>query len=169
MADSDEREMQAADRYGGLVLQLAWRVLHDPEEARDVYQETFLKYFTALRRGERITYPKAWLSRTAQNEAVERARTRTRRRELLRQKPQLETVEIEQAAERRLLIEKIRQFALDLPEQQRAVFVLRNFQSLPFKEIAQIVGCQVSTARAHEYKAVVKLRYWLSELGGADG
>jgi hypothetical protein len=51
---------------------IAWRVLRNQEEARDIYQETFLRFHTAWSKGEEITHPKAWLCRIALNMACSR-------------------------------------------------------------------------------------------------
>ena len=60
-----------------------------------------------------------------------------------------------------MLLERVRQLAAELPERQREVFVLRNFEGRSFAEIATALGCSAETARANEYQALKKLRAWM--------
>ena len=48
-----------------------------------------------------------------------------------------------------------------LPPQQRAVVVLRNFNRLSFAEIATVVGCSEPTARSHMHHALGSMRRFL--------
>ena len=57
----------AMDRYGPLIMRIIWRITHSEEDARDLFQETFLRLHTVLSRGDRIEHPKAWACRTAMN------------------------------------------------------------------------------------------------------
>ena len=41
---SREQTAAAVADYGDLVLKVAWRILPDAEETKDVFQETFLQY-----------------------------------------------------------------------------------------------------------------------------
>jgi len=153
------------DRYGDLVLQVAWRVLPDADEVKDIYQETFLQYHAVVGRGETIQYPKAWLCRTATNAAFKRQRQR-RRQTLFADDTPLENHPDPKGAkeiEQNLLLDQVRQLSAELPDRQRQVFVLRNFQGMPFAEIAAQLSCTEQTARASEYKALKKIRAWMND------
>lgn len=133
------------DRYGPLVLSMAWRILPDPDEVQDIYQETFLQFHTSTAQGTQIEHPKAWLCRTAMNAALKRQQQRHRQAS----EEAVEQVgdgakEVEQA----LLVQKVRELTADLPERQREVFVLRNFEGLPFAEIGALLQCTEESARA---------------------
>ena len=54
--------------------------------------------------------------------------------------------------------DRVRDLAAELPERQRMVFALRNFEGWPFAEIAARLGCSEESARASEYKALKKIR-----------
>ena len=60
--------------------------------------------------------------------------------------------------ERRLLMDRVRDLAADLPERQRTVFALRNFEGWTFAEIGARLGCSAGSARSSEYKALKKIR-----------
>ena len=67
----------------------------------------------------------------------------------------------DRSAERRLLMNRVRDLAVDLPERQRTVFALRNFEGWTFAEIATRLGCSEGAARSSEYKALKKMRAWM--------
>ncbi|MFZ2014166.1 MAG: sigma-70 family RNA polymerase sigma factor [Nocardioides sp.] len=50
-----------------------------------------------------------------------------------------------------------------LPRQQRAVLVLRFYEDLPDRAIAEILGCGESTVRAHASRALAALRAHLDD------
>lgn len=158
----------AIEQHGRLVFGVIWRLLPDRDEAMDLYQETFLRYHTVVQRGKTIEYPKAWLCRVATNEAFKRLRQRGRQTSLTdgsghdqpaRSNPE---EEIEQS----LLVQRVRILVADLPARQRDVFVLRNYEGLPFAEIADRLGCSETSARASEYKALKKIRARMHRPGG---
>lgn len=157
-----EHTRQAIDLYGPLVLQVVWRILPDAEEVKDIYQDTFLKFHAAVCKGEVIEFPKAWLCRVALRAACKRQRQR-RRLTLFDEGSSDPTAPATDAKEleRQMLLERVRQLAAELPERQREVFVLRNFEGRSFAEIATTLGCSAETARANEYQALKKLRAWM--------
>ena len=148
---------EAVDRYGRLVLKAAYRIVPDSDEAQEVFQETFLRFHAACARGETISHPKAWLCRVAANAAF-KVRRHRRRALLCEGEDAVADARPDKEAERRLLMDRVRDLAAELPERQRMVFALRNFEGLPFAEIAARLGCSEESARASEYKALKKIR-----------
>ena len=51
-----------------------------------------------------------------------------------------------------------RELAAELTEKQRTVFVLREVEGLPSKEVAEVLGCRESTVRNHLFNARKYLR-----------
>lgn len=155
----------AIDRYGSLVMQLVWRIVRDQEHARDIYQETFLRFHTAWMRGEDITHPKAWLCRTALNLAYNQRRQQDRETAYAEQVGWWEQAGSDglEQAEHILLVDQVRRLVGRLPDRQRDVFVLRNFEGLSFSEIGELLDCTPETARANEYQALQKLRVWMHD------
>lgn len=151
---------KAVDDYGRLVLKVAYRIVPNADQAQEIFQETFLRFHTACTRGEVIAYPKAWLCRVATNVAFN---TRRRQRAMLGLEADTAVdANADRDAERRLLMDRVRNLAADLPERQRTVFALRNFEGWTFAEIAAQLGCSADSARSSEYKALKKIRAWMS-------
>ena len=143
-----EESAEAVEHYGRLVLKVAYRIVANADEAQEVFQETFLRFHAACLRGESIAHPKAWLCRVATNAAFEIRRYQQRVPLLGEdQDPPLQG-DADKDAERRLLMDRVRDLAAGLPERQRMVFALRNFEGWPFAEIAARLGCSEASARA---------------------
>ncbi|WP_028799272.1 SigE family RNA polymerase sigma factor [Streptomyces sp. 142MFCol3.1] len=51
-----------------------------------------------------------------------------------------------------------------LPPRQRAAVVLRYYQDLPEKQVAEALGCPVGTARSHASRGVARLRRLLADV-----
>ena len=152
----------AIDRYSDLIAHVAWRIVHDREETRDICQETFLRFCAEGVEGQKIDYPKAWLCRTALNLAIDVARRRNQVQKHLEHPLTADlSVPGREHIDRALLVERVRILALRLPERQREVFLLRNFEDLSYAEIGSLVDCTPETARVNEYHAVQKIRVWL--------
>jgi RNA polymerase sigma-70 factor (ECF subfamily) len=51
-----------------------------------------------------------------------------------------------------------------LPERQKVVFVLRHYEGLMLKEIAEIMNCTEGTVKTHLFRATGKLRDELAQV-----
>ncbi|NNE44298.1 MAG: sigma-70 family RNA polymerase sigma factor [Gemmatimonadetes bacterium] len=169
MSDQEERnlvrEAREGDRdaFGKLVRMhqrrihaLGRRLLGTAEDADDLVQETFLRAWKALERfdAERPLAP--WLVRIATNRAMTLLEVRQRRpvEELEDTVPDPGDLP-DEATERRRLHERVRQHLEGLPEDQRAILVLRATDQLSYREIADTLDIPIGTvmsrlARARE-------------------
>ena len=100
---------KAVDDYGRLVLKVAYRIVPNADQAQEIFQETFLRFHAACTRGEVIAYPKAWLCRVATNVAFN-ARRRQRAMLGINEDTAVEA-DADKDAERRLLMDRVRQLA----------------------------------------------------------
>lgn len=159
---------------------LCYRMLGDRDEADTATQDTFLKAYQALRRADppEIDDPTKWLTRIAVNTCLDRLRSRTWK--FWRNRPTEEDEELilqltptaEPNAEDEvfaLQIEKRLREALEqLSPNQRAVFTLRHFEDRSLEEIAQLLGMQLGTVKAHMARALARLRELLKDLYWPD-
>jgi len=143
------------DRHSQRVYAIACRVTGDPDDARDVAQEVFLKLPGALGGFDHSYRFTTWLYRLTVNLAIDH-----RRKKRVRQTVPLEEIEESIPAstdpdrpdnqrESRELQEEIERIAEGLTEHQRTVFVLRDLQDFRTPEIAAIMKCRESTVRVH--------------------
>lgn len=152
-------------KYQRRLMRLLSRIVHDPAEAEDVVQETFIKAYRALRhfRGDSAFY--TWLYRIGINTAKNFLATQGRRT------PTSTEVDAEQAEtfndgdhlrdintpESMLASKQIAQTvnaAMDaLPVDLRTAIALREIEGLSYAEISDIMACPIGTVRSRIFRA----------------
>jgi RNA polymerase sigma factor (sigma-70 family) len=113
--------------------------LRSPEEAEDATQSTFLNAFRALQRGVEPEHESAWLYKIAENVCLTRQRSSTRRRRV-ETPDDLETLsDVVPAREAGGADELVNlpQALQAMPELQRRAILLREWQGLSYREIAE--------------------------------
>jgi RNA polymerase sigma-70 factor (ECF subfamily) len=159
----------ALDRLGRLfdtqhqrIYRLARRLSRDPEEARDLLQETFLRAarrWHALPEDDRAA--EAWLVRTTVNLCHDLGRRRFVRE---RDRHKLERPARPPDPEDRAVARASLEAALArLPPRRRAVVVLTELDQLPRREVARLLGLRQATVRWHLATARRELRRDLTE------
>jgi RNA polymerase sigma-70 factor (ECF subfamily) len=156
-----ERLGRLFDSQNRRIYNLARRLSRDPEEARDLMQETFLR---AARRIDSLpdTEPaaEAWLVRTTVNLCRDLGRRRSVR---VRDEHKLEPPapfgpNPEAAAVARASVEAA---LAGLAPRRRAVLVLSHLEELPTREVARLLGLTQATVRWHLAKARREIRLLL--------
>jgi RNA polymerase sigma-70 factor (ECF subfamily) len=143
------------------------RYVGNTDEAQDLTQDTFTKAYRNL---DRLADPErfsSWLYTIALNEC--RMRFRKRRKIQLVSLPdeQSEAVPVplkDEAAspEAKLAVKEdvrvLREAFDKLPEEQREVILMKEYQDLKFHEISDILGVPLSTAKSRMYLGLKTLR-----------
>jgi RNA polymerase sigma-70 factor, ECF subfamily len=166
-------------RYDRDVLRLAMNLMKRPEDARDVYQEAFLKVYRNLHRFRFECSFYTWLYRIVTNVCLDQLRRRQARPEdqapeagsahdegitdfFERQKEQRPTLD----PERRLLGQEIQTriaTAMELlSPRERVVFEMKHYQGLKLRAIGDALGTTEETVKNSLFRATRKLR---SQLG----
>jgi RNA polymerase sigma-70 factor (ECF subfamily) len=180
------RRAQSGDRaafdalvrlYDQHVLGLVLKVVQSPDEARDLYQEAFLKIYRSLARFRFESLFSTWLYRVVMNVCFDYLRRQKNRDEV--QAPESEDGEAdffqtladnqpERDPDRTLRSGEIRrriESALSrLGPRERMVFELRHFQGLKLRAIGEMCGTSEETAKNSLFRATQKLRTELSDL-----
>jgi RNA polymerase sigma-70 factor (sigma-E family) len=138
------------------LLRFAWLLCGDQHQAEDVVAEAFARVFTQWRRGK-VSEPYAYLRRAVVNEVTSRGRrrlleAREEHRRLGRGRVDRPLDDV--VAERDVVVRALRQ----LPLRQRAVLVLRFYDDLPEREVADILGLSVGTVKSHTARGLERLR-----------
>ncbi|MFZ0213355.1 MAG: sigma-70 family RNA polymerase sigma factor [Candidatus Acidiferrales bacterium] len=166
-------------RYDREVLRLAYSLVRGNEDARDIYQEVFLRAYRNLARFRFECSFYTWIYRIATNVCLDHLRRKTTRRE--EQAPQIvesegavpdffeQQMEHRAAAnpERRLLGQELGRHitaALDeLSPRERMVFELKHYEGLRLRVIGDMLGTTEETVKNSLFRATRKLR---ASLGG---
>jgi RNA polymerase sigma-70 factor (ECF subfamily) len=139
------------DAYAPDVYRFAFSLAGQRAEAEDITSETFVRAW-ARRDAIRTETLKAYLLAIARNAFLER------RRKLRREVPLDETMTDPAAgpadrAESRLELMRIERLLGDLPEIDRAAFVLRVRHGLPYEEIARVLDISLASAKVKVHRA----------------
>jgi RNA polymerase sigma-70 factor (ECF subfamily) len=161
-------------RWERRIFALAFGMLGREEDARDATQETFLAAFRNLRgfRGEAKV--SSWLHRIAVNQCITR-----QRRAKVRSERALDDEEEKHAAsfsaplhyspsrvlEKRETTAAVRRAVNSLPLDLRQVVVMKEFEELTFKEIAEALDLPLSTVKSRLYTALRQLEMRLHKFG----
>ena len=143
-------------------------LVKDSDTANDFFQDTFQRAIIAIRSHKYQTSGKfsAWLTRIAHNLIIDKSResetTCTVREDLVKPKT-LNSLQLSEATREDEIIdsqtrESIRRLLDYLPEPQREVILLRFYDDLSFKEIAQQTGVSINTALGRVHYALINLR-----------
>lgn len=157
-------------RYQRRVYGVARRIVQRHDVADDVTQEAFLRAYQALSSFDLQRPFGPWMCRIAANLAVNHVRSPVAReqelpeghRETPSRTPDPLGAVLESEA-RRLLSEAL----AGLPVEQRAVLVLRVFEELSYREIADALGLEMGTVMSRLARAREKLRKALAPYLGA--
>ncbi len=170
-------------RYDRDVLRLALNILRRPEDARDVYQEAFLKIYKNLHRFRFECSFYTWIYRVVTNVCLDHLRRRSSRPE--DQAPEPATNVREEATppdffdrqqenraaadpERHLMGKEIgRQIAAALAllsPRERMVFEMKHYHGLKLRAIGEALGTSEETVKNSLFRATRKLRVRLEGL-----
>lgn len=161
-------------RYDRDVLRLAQNLVHRSEDARDIYQESFLRIYRNPHRFRFECSFYTWLYRVVTNVALDHLRRRTSHRE--DQAPVAEEAqggtrdffdrqpELSAAAnpEKSLLGQElgrhIQEAMKSLTPRERMVFEMKHYQGLRLRAIGALLGTSEETAKNSLFRATRKLR-----------
>ena len=143
-----------------------WRILKDPHDAEDAFQDATLRIWTQWKKVRRHSNPPALVLRICINCAVDVLR---KRKEVRRVSLEIENLandsdgldeELSRQEQRTRLLGAIGR----LSRNQALVVLMRLVEKMPYADIAAAVGCQECTARVHYRRGREKLEAYLNHL-----
>lgn len=159
--------------YQQQVFLLAYSVLRNKEDAMDIVQETFMRLYQKLDVYEKEGNFRGWLLQIAKNLCIDYYRKHyARRREMESEKPLDELVLASSdsgASPVSLDLRRVISRGLErLGERQRLVFVMKHYNGLDYREIAEILNIRLGTVKSLHFKAVRNLRRLLGPQLGME-
>ena len=144
-------------------------IVKDEDLANDLFQETFLKAITKMRSGRYTDTGKFfwWLTRVAHNVIIDYYRAQksskivepTKDNDLsnLSSNSLMDSNRESELANEQVLRD-VKKLVEALPESQREVVIMRYFQELSFKEIAEMTSVSINTSLGRMRYALMNLR-----------
>ena len=157
-----KRLEQVFSRYQDELLGMLYYLLGNIEDARDAFQEAFIKAWRNRRSVPEIENLRAWVFRIAVNAGRDMRSTAWRRRRRPLENGEATVVARQQGPEahatRREQLALIRQALWALRPEEQEVFLLRQNGTLTYDQIAQSISIPIGTVKTRMRLALTKLR-----------
>lgn len=159
-------------RYKAKVYNYIYRMVHNPMDAEDLTQETFVRAYMSIHSFQSRASLNTWLFRIATNLCIDYSRKNKKTAGLTLSLSQEDEEDGEDKQReipdlaldpQRLLLNKELGIRLEealstLPDKMRTVILLYDIEGLPYEEIAGIVGCPLGTVKSRLFHARTALR-----------
>ncbi|RMF70012.1 MAG: RNA polymerase sigma factor [Calditrichaeota bacterium] len=168
-------------RYDQQVLQLAYSMVKNMQDAEDIYQEVFVRVFKNLSRFHFRSEFSTWLYRVVVNHCLNFQRRQKRRRMFSLQRngksdfdafsaqidgsgknPEENVLNSELSAEIETAIEQ-------LSPRQKMVFLLRHYHGHKLKDIAEMMNCSEGAVKNYLFRATRKMQTLLRAYSNPEG
>jgi len=152
----------------------------DKEDAEDILQDVFYQFISGYKQIESLEKITSWLFRVARNKITDRYRKKkpesfSSYTSATNQKAEDGPIMLEEILPdlsngpdevyaRTIIWEQIEEALDELPEEQKKVFVLHEFEEMSFKEISELTNQSVNTLLSRKRYAVLYLRKRLQDL-----
>jgi len=161
---------QLLDKYHKPIVNFIYKIVNNSAEAEELAQEVFLRIFRARQRYEPRARFAAWIYRIAVNLSLKEV---ARKRRMRFWRPTDHTREEALApeeifsdprpdAEHRLISAElgkaVRKAIQSLPKNERIALVLRRYQELSYKEIAEIMQCTEAAVKTYIHRSKLHVR-----------
>ena len=157
-------------RHKDRIYTYIFNMVHEESVADDIFQETFLKVITTLKQGRYYDAGNkfvGWLMRIAHNKTMDYYRQLAAEKEVsnddyeevdLLTDTNLCDTSAYAAIEKEEALHDVEMLIDILPMDQRRIVMMRYYQDLSFKQIAELEGISINTALGRMRYALINLR-----------
>jgi RNA polymerase sigma-70 factor (ECF subfamily) len=157
-------------RYQREIYNLACRLVQDPEEAKDLAQQTFLQAFLHIREFRHQAQFRTWLFRIGMNQCYNYLKSKKKYGDPVDTQEMLVVGEDDPQANLVAEEDRARLYAAlaRLPAKQRAVLTLKLERGLSYQEISEELGGTAGAARVNYCQALKTLKKFLQSEEGHE-
>ncbi len=150
-------------RWQSKIHHFAYRYFASSDDAAEITQKTFIKAYQKLDTLDDVQKFGSWLYRIANNLCLDELKRAGRKRsislETLKVAPQTETVSGADATlERNEALVLLHKALLQLPNDQRMVVIMKEYEGFTFPEIAEILDEPINTVKSRLYYGLRALK-----------
>jgi RNA polymerase sigma-70 factor (ECF subfamily) len=161
------------NRHKSIVYSYIYFIVRNREVTEDIFQDTFVKAIMTIKQGRYTENGKfrAWINRIAHNLIIDNYRQEKNEQTISNDECEIDlfnnsklsdgTIEDEIVKEQ--ILTDVRKLINYLPDNQKEVLMLRYYQDLSFKEIADITGVSINTALGRMRYAILNMRRMAEE------
>ncbi len=158
-----EAFMTVTRLYQKKVFLLAFSFFRNREDAMDIVQETFLRFYQKVKMFQRGKNFQNWLLQIAKNLCIDYYRKNHSKSQEWERKRPIDEMNLPAQNSydpyRASDLKGIFSTCLKkLAEKQRMIFVMKHYNQFKYREIAQILDISLGTAKSLHFKAVQNLR-----------
>ena len=168
---SSDAFRELVEKYGRKVYYLALDLTGSPQDAEDLSQDVFMKVSQSLHTFRGEANFGSWLYRITVNTNINH-----HRRKAFHAMKAVESMDErswdqrglsashnpEKSAESSMIQKHIEEALEQLTPRERAIFVLRHYEDMPLKEIAQVLDVRVGTVKSTLFRSLKTMRKYLS-------
>lgn len=157
-------------RYDKMVLRIALKFTNDEDEAKDIYQEVFIKVYKGLSNFQFKSEFSTWLFRITSNVCITFKRSKQRKQQISIDNSEdsftSTIMDTESDLPDTLVIksefnEKLNNAIETLSPNQKMSFLLKHLEGYKIKEIAVMMNCKEGTIKKYLFDAVRRLKLQL--------
>lgn len=155
-------------RHKSNIYSYIYFIVRNREMAEDIFQETFVKAIVTIKQGRYTENGKfrAWISRIAHNLIIDSYRQEKNEQTISNDETEVDLLNnskfsdgtIEDEIVKDQILADVKKLIDFLPDNQKEVLVLRYYQDLSFKEIADVTGVSINTALGRMRYAILNMR-----------
>lgn len=157
------------NRYTEKVANLALRIARNHEDAEEILQDVFVTVYRKVDKFEGKSAFSSWLYRITVNTAFMKLRKRKQQQSVSLEESapgykdswmsdRSEVSDVNFITARHELREQIDQAVAKLPEEYRAIFILRDVDGLSNQEVAEILGVTIPAIKSRLHRSRLMLR-----------
>ena len=151
---------QLIDLHKDKVINIAYKLSDNYEAAQDIAQESFIKAYTKLSSFKKEASFMTWLYRVTYNTACNYLRKNRVKTLFLHENIASDSRETPEEAELKDIVNEAVEI---LPLKLKAVVILRDYEGLTYKEIAQVIKRPIGTVESRLARARLKLKELLAD------
>ena len=150
---------QCVDLYSDRVYRFILKNIRDEEKARDIVQDTYEKLWVNV---ENVNYKKSrsYIFTTAYHTMIDMIRKDKKQTDFENVNPENYSHQDQYSDLKEILEEAVNK----LPEDQRSVILLRDYEGYSYQEIGDITGLNESQVKVYIYRARLFLKNYIGKI-----
>ncbi|MEK6553477.1 MAG: RNA polymerase sigma factor, partial [Bacteroidota bacterium] len=143
---------------------VAFRILCNEEDAKDVVQECFIKIWKHLNEYDKKIKFTTWMYKIVVNLCFDKLKSQKRRRNIFKNLDEDSVInvpggiDLEKELTNKELAAMIKHFASGLSEKQKTVFILRDMEDLSIEEVSEIMNISSGSVKTNLFYARQSIR-----------